>query len=125
MLGVDWYDVYLDREQFASLLRDIGVSVQQNPNPQSPQSLLDDVSGNEKTYRTGAAGRPTSMHLVLKIAKRRLDAGDYPETKTAFSEQLAAELKTTHPEAAPVKPKTMRSNLALSELWRRRSNRPK
>jgi hypothetical protein len=55
------------------------------------------------------------------MAQRRLDAGDYPETLTMFSEQLAEELKATEPEAAPMKVKAMRHNRELRELWRRRS----
>ncbi len=111
----DWYDVHLDREQFEALLRDMGVSVQQNSDA--------DVPRERKTLRTGAAGHPTSVHFVLKMAQRRLEAGDYPETLTLFSEQLAAELKATEPEAAPMKAKTMRNNAELRELWRRRSPR--
>jgi len=57
------------------------------------------------------------------MAQRRLDAGDYPENLTMFSEQLAAELKATVPEAAPMTAKTMRNNAELRELWRRRSPR--
>jgi hypothetical protein len=111
----DWYDVHLDRQQFESLLREMGVSVTQSPDA--------DVQGERKTFRTGAAGRPTSMFFVQKIAQRRLDAGDRPESLTTFSEQLAAELKDTEPEATPVAPKTIRNNAELRELWRRR--RPK
>ena len=108
----DWHDVHLDREQFEAWLREIGVSVTQSPDA--------DVQGERKIFRTGAAGRSTSIHLVLKMAQRRLAAGDYPESLSTFSEQLAAELKTTEPEAAPMTAKTMRNNAELRELWRRR-----
>ena len=90
----DWHDVHLDRGQFEAWLRDMDVSVTQSPDA--------DVQGERKTFRTGAAGRPESMHFVLKMAQRRLGAGDYPETLTAFCEQLAAELKVTEPEVMPV-----------------------
>jgi len=63
------------------------------------------------------------MHLILEMAQRRLDAGDCPEKKSVFCEQLAAELKATVPEAAPMTAKTMRNNAELRELWRRRSPR--
>ncbi len=112
----DWYDVHLGREQFESLLQEWGVSVRQSPDAA-------DVEGGRKTYRTGAAGRPTSIFFVQKIAQRRLDAGDYPESLTTFSEQLAAELKDTEPEATPVTPKTIRNNAKVRELWRRRPPR--
>jgi hypothetical protein len=108
-----WYFVHLDREDFASLLRDMGVSVQQSLDP--------DVKGERKTFRTGVAGRPTSKHLVRTEAQRRLDTGDYPESLAAFSEQLAAWLEVAEPEAAPMTAKTIQNN--LRELWR--SKRPK
>jgi hypothetical protein len=39
VLGVEWYDVHLDRKQFASLLGEMGVSVQQNLDPSQPQNV--------------------------------------------------------------------------------------
>jgi len=107
--AIDWSDVHLDRHAFVLLLRDMGVSVQQIPEA--------DVPGERKTFRTGAAGRPTSMHFVLDMAKRRLDARDYPESKTKFSEELAAELKATEPKAVPIKPKTIRNSAEFKDLW--------
>ncbi len=112
----DWHDVHLDREQFEALLQEWGVSVQQSPDAA-------DVEGGRKTYRTGAAGHPTSIHLVMKEARRRLDAGDYPEFLTTFSEELANWLKVTEPEAAPMTAKTIRNNSELRSLWRRRPPR--
>ncbi len=115
VLGVDWYDVYLDREQFASLLRDMGVLVQQSPDPQSPDP---DLQGERKTTRTGAQGRPTSRHFVEKEARCRIDAGNYPATLAAFSKELANWLKVTEPEAAPMTAKTIENN--IREMWRTR-----
>jgi hypothetical protein len=109
-----WHFVHLDREQFEALLREMGVSVQQNPNPQSPDP---DVPGVRKTFTTGVAGRPSSRHLVQPEAKRRLDAGSSPETLAAFSRQLAAWLKDTEPLAAPMTARTIES--AIRDLWRR------
>lgn len=110
--AINWSDVHLDRQAFVLWLRDMGVSVQ--------QITEGDVPGERKTFRTGAAGRPTSMHLVLKMVQSRLDMGDYPESLTTFSEQLAAALKANEPEAAPMTAKTIRNNLEIRELWRRR-----
>jgi hypothetical protein len=104
-----WYFVHLDREQFVSLLSDMGISVQQSLDP--------DVKGERKTFRTGVAGRPTSKHLVMKEAQRRLDAGNYPELLKTFSEELENWLKVAEPEAAPMTAKTIQNN--LRELWRR------
>lgn len=113
--SLDWFDVYLDREQFVLLLREIGVSVKQGPDT--------DVPGKRKTLTTGVAGRPTSRHLVEKMARRRLDTGDYPETLAAFSEELAKELRDAEPEAARMTAKTIKN--AIGPLWRARQKRPK
>jgi hypothetical protein len=118
VLGVDWHDVYLDRQQFSLLLSDLGVSVDETRNP---QTLGVDAPKDGRTYKTGAAGRPTSMHFALRIAQQLLDAEDCPNTKTAFSEQVAAKLKDTYPEAAQVKPKTIRNNPDFNELWRHKT----
>ena len=118
-LSRPWYFVHLDREDFASLLRDMGVSVQQSPDPHRPDL---DIPGSQKTVRSGAQGAPTSMHLVLQEAQRQLDAGNYPGSLTAFTEELANWLEVAEPKAAPTKPKTMRNNPKLRELWRRRKS---
>jgi hypothetical protein len=112
VLGVDWYDVYLDREQFASLLRDMGVSVNRRDGG--------DVQGERKTFETGLAGRPTSIYFVLPLAQIRLDAGDYPETLAEFSKQLAEALAKIEPNAHRITPKAISNNPKLRELWRRK-----
>lgn len=111
-LSTPWYFVHLDREDFASLLRDMGVSV---------KSAGADVQGERKTSGTGLAGRPTSIHLVLPLARSRLDAGDYPNTITEFSKQLAETLAKNEPRAHRMTPKAIRHNPELRELWRHRS----
>jgi len=108
----DWRDVHLDREGFEALLRAMGVSVQQGSDA--------DVPGDQKIYKTGLAGRPTSIHLVLPIARDRLDAGEYPDTQKMFSEQLAAELAMAEPRAPRISPKAIRNNPEFREAWRRR-----
>ena len=111
----DWYDVHLDREQFEALLRDMGVSVQQNPNDEAP--------GERKTFTTGMPGRPTSKHLIQELARRRLNVGDYPPTLVEFSKQLADELIRAEPKAVPMKPKTVGN--AIRPLWHGRQKLPK
>jgi hypothetical protein len=110
---MDWHHVHLDSEHFEVLLGDMGISIQQRPDA--------DVQWERKTLRTGAAGRPTSKHLVTVEAQRRLDRADYPESLAVFSKQLAAWLKDSEPGAAPMTSKTIQNN--LRELWRCR--RPK
>jgi hypothetical protein len=97
------------------LLRDMGVSVQQNPDA--------DAMGKRKTFTTGTPGRPTSKHLVLPMAQRKLDDGDYPKTLIGFSSQLAEQLRIAEPGAAPMTPKTI-SNV-IRKLWQARKKPPK
>jgi hypothetical protein len=55
-----WDDVHIDREQFASLLKDMSVSVQQNLDPGAPKDLEAEVPAdlsNLETSGTGLAGR--------------------------------------------------------------------
>ena len=111
----DWRDVHLDREDFEALLRDMGISV--------VQSLDADAPADRKTLKTGMPGRPTSKHLVLERARRRLDAGDYPPTLAMFSRELADELRREEPGAAPMTAKTVAN--AIRELWRGRHKPPK
>jgi hypothetical protein len=111
----EWHFVHLDRMQFLSLLNDGSTPVSQGEN--------DDPRISRKTFRTGAAGRPSSKHLVERMARRRLDAGDFPETHREFSEQLAEQLKVEEPEAHPMTPKAIRNS--LGHLWRQRPARPK
>lgn len=112
---MDWRDVHVDREDFEALLREMGVSVQQNPDADAP--------GKRKTFATGTPGRPTSKHLVLPMAQRKLDDGDCPNTLIEFSRQLAEELRVAEPEAAPMTPKTI-SNV-IRKLWNARHKPPK
>ena len=112
---MDWWDVHLDREGFEALLRDMGVSV--------VQSLDADAPGKLKTSMTGGPGRPTSKHFVLKRARRRLDACDYPPTLAMFSRELADELRREEPDAAPMTAKTVAN--AIREVWHAHQKPPK
>jgi hypothetical protein len=126
VLGVEWYDVHLDREQFASLLREMGVSVQQNLDPGAPQDLDAEVPADLsdlETSGTGLAGRPTSIQSILPRAQTRLDAGDYPDTKTEFAKQVARDFAKAAPRAHHPTPKALKNNAAFSEMWRRRKPR--
>ena len=114
-LSTVWSCVHLDRQQFVSFLQEMGVSVQEST-ASLPQSNDADVPSKQKTYETGDPGRPTSRHLYLPEAKRRLDAEDHPETIRAFSEQLAEWLEIAEPQAAPAKAGTIRNR--VRPLWR-------
>jgi hypothetical protein len=108
----DWRDVHLDREGFEALLHAMGASVQQGSDA--------DVPGDQKIYNSGVAGRPTSLHFILPMARERLDAGDYPDSQKTFSEQLAADFAKAEPRAARMSPKAIRNNPEFRELWRRK-----
>lgn len=110
---MDWHDVHLEREDFKSLLRDMGVSIPHH----SEVNIL-----NNEAIPTGAPGRPSSMHYVLKMVEARFNAGDCPRTLTEFSRQLAAALQTAHPHAPPVTPKTISNK--LREQWNKRKKSP-
>jgi len=113
---MDWHDVHLDRKDLEALLRGMGVSV--------IQGFDTDAPGKRKTLKTGMPGRPTSKHLVLEMARRRLEGGDYPPTLAAFSRELADALPLDEPDAAPMTAKTV-SN-AIRKVWhaRQKSARP-
>jgi hypothetical protein len=112
---MDWHDVHLVRAEFLSLLSSMGVLPIKGPET--------NASGNENTTKTGMPGRPTSKHLVLQMAQRRLEGGNIPGTLTAFSEELAEALRIEHSEAAPATPKTIRN--AIRKLWHSHKKPPK
>jgi len=114
---VEWRDVHLDRDQFAVLLRDMGVAVE----PTGDSGMEE----NKRIFRTGLAGRPTAVGLALEKAKRRLADGDYPDTKKEFSEQIVDAVRNDEPQAPPMTAKALRNNREFSELWRRKPERPK
>lgn len=64
------------------------------------------------TYKTGAPGRPTSMNLITQEFERRCEVGVTADTITQEAAALAAWLASTHPKATPVKPKTIKNQLA-------------
>lgn len=71
----------------------------------------------ETPVRSGAPGRPTSMHLIEAEFARRVANGKTLPTLTAEANALAQWLKNTHPTAPQVKPKSIRNKLG-PEYWR-------
>jgi hypothetical protein len=112
-----WYFVHLDREQFVSLLKDMGVSVEPNSNS--------DALGRSKIYKTGLQGRPSAKGLALPRARARLSVGDYPDTKKEFSKQIVEAVAKAEPEAPRMTAKALSNDIEFSELWRQRPPRPK
>jgi hypothetical protein len=123
-LAVGWDDVHLDREQFASFLKDMGAAVQQYPD--------DDESDQLELRDTGLPGRPPLIHLALPIAETMLKSGDYPGTKLAFAKQIAVGVRKRYPGTRPLRPKTITNNNEFKALLRKpefqelmRKNAPK
>jgi hypothetical protein len=90
-----------------SLLNDISISVKPG---------LEDV---RKTFRTGVAGRPSSKHIVMRMAEQRLASAGPPESWPALSEELARDLKRYHPDAPPMTAKTIRNALQKEGFMRK------
>ena len=67
---------------------------------------------------TGAAGRPTSWHLVKAEAERLIGQTDYPKTLRAFSDQLAEWLKRNYPKAPSMTPKAIENK--VRQIWLKR-----
>jgi hypothetical protein len=123
VLGLDWCDVHLDREQFASLLREMGVLVEQKLDQEFQQNADADQPtdlSRLETKGTGFVGRPESVRFVLPMAQKRLDAGDYPDTQKEFSELLAEDFAKSSPDAHHPTAKAIRTNPQFAEMCRRR-----
>jgi hypothetical protein len=71
---------------------------------------------------SGAAGRPSAMHLIRREHRRRLDAGEAHESLAAEARYLAAWLAQQHPMAPQPTTKTIEN--AIREAHRQRANRP-
>jgi hypothetical protein len=72
---------------------------------------LDEAAGVGYPLRSGAPGRPTSMHLVQAEFDARCARGEVAASLTKEAEDLAEWLKRAHPSAPPVTPKTIQNNL--------------
>jgi hypothetical protein len=62
-------------------------------------------------YRTGAAGRPSIMHLVEAEFQRRVDNGTALPVLRQEASELSAWARREHPEAPPVTAKTIENQL--------------
>ena len=68
---------------------------------------------------SGAPGRPSSMHLVIAEAKRRIAAEKLPDSKTQFGKELSEWLKAERPDYPPVTQKTVTNNREITSLFRK------
>jgi hypothetical protein len=74
----------------------------------APQSAARNIE-QVVTYATGAAGRPSSAHLVAGELARRLAGGEASTSLRAEADYLAKWLTETHPGAAPMTSPTIRN----------------
>lgn len=83
--------------------------------PLIPPGLRDFIEGTgndpEPIYRSGAPGRPTSMHLIEAEMRKRADRGELQKSMLAEFESLSKWLGEKHPRAHPTKSKTISNNL--------------
>jgi hypothetical protein len=75
----------------------------------------------EEPPRSGAPGRPTSMHLVDAEFERRVKAGIVAPSLNKEAETLAAWLKKNHPTMPAAKASSIRNY--LREIYRKAMNR--
>ena len=73
-------------------------------------------------YTSGVPGRPTSMNLIRLEFEARYSRGDTAPSITSEAAALAEWLSRTHPEATPIKPKTIKNQLA-SEFRKRNAQK--
>jgi len=69
-------------------------------------------SDSRPHMRSGAPGRPTSMHLVEAEFERRRSAGSLEPTVTLEAERLSDWLRVAHPQVPQLKPKSIRIKIA-------------
>jgi hypothetical protein len=104
-------------ENFAEELRRRNPPMfEHKPNPHETDVL---------TYRTGAQGRPSSVHLVLPEMRARAERGELLPSLSAEAAHLSKWLGEAHPKAAPMTVKAIRNNLALSDEHKRLKGSPK
>lgn len=75
-------------------------------------------SDSSEIFRTGAPGRPTSMHLVRAEFDRRWEHGESASTISAEAESLADWLRSTHPYVPQLKSKTIANRLRAAHRAR-------
>jgi len=78
----------------------------------SRDSMAEEVRASRS--RTGAPGRPTSMHLIKKEFERRAAAGSLDDQLAAVAQSLVNWLKETHPAEPQMTPKTVENNLRVA-----------
>jgi hypothetical protein len=83
--------------------------------PQEDGSLAD---GSE-TSRSGASGRPTSMHLVLQELRERYARGEMLSSQNAEAIYLSGWLKARHPRAHQLLPNSVRSGARFAAEHRK------
>jgi hypothetical protein len=78
------------------------------------EEWLTGTGAAEEPRRSGAPGKPSSMHLILGEHERRHAAGKTAQSRGKEGEALVAWLRATHPSAPPVSAKRIRDRLPRS-----------
>ncbi len=76
-----------------------------------PFSDVKQEQNKAPAFRTGAPGRPTPIHLIVVEHRSRLASGKAEISVTAEAENLADWLKSTHPDAPSLTPKTIQNRI--------------
>jgi hypothetical protein len=84
----------------------------------APAKHEQSTGDSSPTGRTGAPGRPSSMHLVEVEYRARWDRGEALESIEGEARQLSEWFKTTHPAMAPPTPKTIANRLRAEHRQR-------
>jgi hypothetical protein len=90
--GDGWYDLAIEESEIEKL---------------KPASINSAVL----TYHSGAAGKPSSMHIVEAERDRRIAEGQVWKSKVACAEEMARWLKSAHPQAARATAKAIENSL--------------
>jgi hypothetical protein len=69
------------------------------------------LDSDQPSYRSGAPGRPSAMHLVEAEFRRRCNLGLTEPSKAKEADKLASWLRTSHPDFPQPTPKTIRNRL--------------
>jgi hypothetical protein len=69
------------------------------------------ADASQRITRTGAAGRPSSMHVIEIELRRRIEQKEAEKSMMGESKYLASWLKEGHPDLPPVTPKGIANKL--------------
>jgi hypothetical protein len=109
---IDWIHSRLDIHDFAGWEQNLGISDITLPVEEFEAAFPARADNHtQEPSRTGAPGRPSSMHLIMQEFERREAVGQLLGTLSAESKHLSSWLQEAHPQASPPTPKTIMNRL--------------